>query len=129
MRKIIFPILCLLVFSTQSFAKDKVQAVKYYNNPFGNVHQNASMYSSVMTTVACGHPVKVYSQKMGSWVKVKVGASSGYMLESFLSSNRVNCFQDKFPRFFDQFQLGPTDLYYWGRLYDQYSIGKSKVKQ
>jgi hypothetical protein len=31
-------------------------------------------------------------------------------------------------KFVEQFKLELTDKYNWGRLYDQYVLGKSKVK-
>lgn len=127
MRVILSVVLICSFLGFDAYANDKHVAVMYYKYMFGNVHQNPSRYSSALTTISCGHPVKIYSIKMGDWTKVKVGAQIGYLPMEYLSSKRPVCFQDKYPRFFDQFSLGPTDLYYWGRLYDQYVMGKSKV--
>lgn len=128
MKLLIAIIFMCSFFSSVVIAKKGHVGVMYYKHIFGNVHQNPSRYSSALTTISCGHPVKIYSIKMGNWVKVKVGAQNGYLPMSFLSTKRPKCFQDKYPRFFDKFALGPTDLYYWGRLYDQYVIGKSRVQ-
>lgn len=103
-------------------------AVQYYTHAFGNLHQNASQYSTALTTISCNHPVKVFEQKMGDWVRVQVANQIGYLPQQSLSSKQVKCFQDAYPRFFDQFELNPSELYYWGRLYDQYVIGKSRVQ-
>jgi len=91
-----------------------------------------------MTTVACGHPIKVYKIMRkgmppaivfnGGWNFVKVGPYDGYLQRKYLSSRRVPCFQDKYPKFFENFDLDLSELYYWGRLYDLYVNGKSKVR-
>ena len=39
-----------------------VLGVKYFNRMMGNVHQNPSRYSQVMTTISCNHPVKVMKE-------------------------------------------------------------------
>lgn len=102
--------------------------VRYFIYPFGNLHQNASQYSTALTTIACNHPVKVFDQRMGNWIRVQVANQVGYLPEESLSAKQVNCFQDRYPRFFDLFEFSPSDLYYWGRLYDQFIVGKSRVK-
>ena len=107
---------------------DAPVAVHYFTLPFGNLHQNASLYSTSLTTLSCNHPIKVFSQTMGNWVRVQVANQVGYLSAESLSPKQVRCFQDLYPRFFDQFELTPTELYYWGRLYDLYLSGKSRVR-
>ena len=109
----------------------KLVGVFYYKNIFGSLHQGPSQYSSVLTTISCGHPVKVYESSdktKEKWANVKVGAYTGYVLKDFLATKKVECFQDKYPRFFENLQMDLADYYYWGRLYDQYIQGKSKVR-
>ncbi|MEI8346217.1 MAG: hypothetical protein WCG27_02035 [Pseudomonadota bacterium] len=119
-----------------STMKKNVAGIFYYQNIFGLVHQNPSRYSMSLTTLACGHPVQVYqlSSKEGKpvyfpedFVLTKVGPYDGYMPKDYLENSRPNCFQDKFPKFFENFDLELSDLYYCGRLYDHYLLGKSKV--
>ncbi len=110
----------------------------YYVNIFGNVHQNPSKYSTVLTTITCGHPVKVYRQTIDKktghtsygqeWKMVKVGPYWGFIQDSFINPKRPVCFQDKFPKFFDSFEMDLADLFYWGKLYDNYIKGKSRVR-
>ena len=105
---------------------------------FGHLHQNPSRYSSSLTTVSCGHPIKVFEvirPNMSSlkvindiWAMVKIGPYDGYMRRDHLSSKNIFCFQDEFPKFFENFDLDISELYHWGRLYDLYVEGKSKVK-
>ncbi len=118
--------------------KRVVVKVMYFNEMMGNVHQNTSRYSQTLTTISCNHPVKV--QKIvgvdkkeqvsfgnGEWLAVNVGPYDGYILSGLLSDKKQECFQDRFPKFFDEMQLSLTDLYYLGRLNDQYMTGKSKA--
>lgn len=118
--------------------KRVVVKVMYFNEMMGNVHQNTSRYSQTLTTISCNHPVKV--QKIvgadkkeqinfgnGEWLAVNVGPYEGYLLSGLLSDKKQECFQDRFPKFFDEMQLSLTDLYYLGRLNDQYMTGKSKA--
>ena len=112
-------------------AKDKVVAVNYYKNIFGNIHKNPSNYSSILTTLACGHPVKILEAAVvtsSKWKKVKVGPHVGYIIRNYLDDKKPTCFQDRYPYFFDGIGVSITELYYWGKLYDQYSTGRSKVK-
>lgn len=137
MKKII-----LLFFLTQAsaFANSNLRLLKisYLKNTFGHIHQNASRSSTSLTTLSCGHPIKVYEvtnkagQKFTTFASgffyVSAGNYYGYIQSSFLVDKKPNCFQKKYPKFFDALSLEITDFYYWGRLYDQYSQGKSTVK-
>lgn len=118
--------------------KRAVVKVMYFNEMMGNVHQNTSRYSQTLTTISCNHPVKVqkivgadkkeqYTFGNGEWLAVNVGPYEGFLLASLLSEKRQECFQDRFPKFFDEMNLSLTDLYYLGRLNDQYMTGKSKA--
>lgn len=120
-----------------NFSNKKLIKVSYLKNIFGQIHLNPSRYSTSLTTISCGHPVKVFEVEELSgesrvlfndiWLYVKVGGYEGYINKNFLSNSKPLCFQDSYPKFFDQFDLDLTELYYWGRLYDQYIQGKSKV--
>ena len=116
----------------------KLIRVAYYGNMFGHIHRNPSRYSTSMTTVACGHPVKIYSVNKGTggnkvffnkvWNFVKIGPYEGYIRKDYLASKRPKCFQDRYPKFFDNLEIDLSELYYWGRLYDHYFTGKSRVR-
>lgn len=113
--------------------------VKYFSQMMGNVHQNASRYSQVLTTISCNHPVKVLKEtsKDGkefliygdNWNLVTVGPYDGYIMSQYLSDKKVTCFEEEYSKFFDGLNLDINDLYYWARLYDQYVQDKSKVRQ
>lgn len=121
-----------------SFGQTKsIVRVMYFNEMMGNVHQNASRYSQTMTTISCNHPVKIVrlvdtnkSEQIyfgnGEWMMVQVGPYEGYLLKDLLSDKKQNCFQDQYPKFFEEMNFSLTDLYYLGRLNDQYINGKSK---
>ena len=42
--------------------KKSLVGVRYYSQMMGNVHQNPSRYSQVLTTISCNHPVKVMKE-------------------------------------------------------------------
>lgn len=115
-------------------------SVKYFNQMMGNVHQNASRYSQVLTTISCNHPVKVMKETSkdgkeftlygdNNWYAVSVGPYEGFIFADYLSDKKNVCFEEEYPKFFDGLNLDINDLYYWARLYDQYVQGKSKVRQ
>lgn len=131
----------LLLASSPSIAKGAEQKkvldkVMYVNKIFAQVHKNPSRHSIYLTTTECGHPVKVYKLVSKNrtrvsfnrtWKIVKVGAYDGYIDGEYLSSKKVDCFQDKYPKFFDSLNLEISDMFYWGKLYDQYVSGKSRA--
>ncbi len=133
------------MFSFNSHAQDATMTkslvgVKYYNQMMGNVHQNASRFSQVLTTISCNHPVKVIKQTSkdgkdfvlfgdNNWHMVTVGPYEGFIFSSYLSDKKNICFEEEYSKFFDGLELDINDLYYWARLYDQYVQGKSKVRQ
>lgn len=124
--------------TTLAKTKKEMINLSYFRPIFGHVHRNPSKYSSSLTTISCGHPIKVYklTPKKGRsvtifnkvWRYVKVGPYEGYIDKKYLVKSKPNCFQDRYPKFFDSLELDLTELYYWGRLYDQYVFGKSRVR-
>lgn len=121
-----------------SKSKKEILRVAYFQPTFGHVHRNPTRYSSSLTTISCGQPIKVYKliSKNGrpvtvfskNWNYVKVGPYEGYIDQKYLTETKPDCFQDRYPKFFDSLGLDLTELYYWGRLYDQYVFGKSRVR-
>ncbi len=127
-----------LMANTKTESKS-VLKVAYFKELMGNVHQNSSRYSQTLTTISCNHPVKILRTVSddreqifygnGEWVQVQVGPFVGFLLKDLLAEKKVECFQDQYPKFFEEMQLGITDLYYLGRLNDQYISGKSKAPE
>lgn len=117
-----------------SAPKKEIVGIKYYNQMMGNVHQNSSRYSQVLTTISCNYPVKI-TRVVGQrpddlmWSYVTVGPYEGFIMNEYLSDRKADCFEENYSKFFDGLELDINDLYYWARLYDQYVHGKSKVKQ
>ena len=114
--------------------------IQYFSQMMGNVHQNASRYSQVLTTISCNHPVKVMKETSkdgkdfllygdNNWKLVVVGPYEGYIMTEYLSDKKNVCFEEEYSKFFDGLDLDINDLYYWARLYDQYTQAKSKVRQ
>ncbi|MFA6236434.1 MAG: SH3 domain-containing protein [Bacteriovorax sp.] len=120
--------------------KRSIIGIKYFSQLMGNVHQNPSRYSQVLTTISCNHPLKAMKETSkdgkefilygeNKWNLVKVGPYEGYVMSDYLSDKKNECFEEQYPKFFDGLSLDINDLYYWARLYDQYVQGKSKVRQ
>jgi len=137
MRKILLLVLFISPIAQAKMVK-KVERVMYYKYMFGHLHQNPSKYSTSLTTISCGHPLKIYSVKTGSqkprmvfnkeWNFVKAGPYEGYIRDTQLSSKKPICFQDKYPKFVDQFEMEISDMYNWGRLYDLYLYKRTRVR-
>ena len=119
--------------------KKTLIGIKYFNQMMGNVHQNASRFSQVMTTISCNHPVKLMKETSSDgkdlvlygdndWNLVTVGPYDGFIMSAYLSDKKNECFEEEYSKFFDGLELDINDLYYWARLYDQYTQDKSKVK-
>ncbi len=125
--------LLFVLFLSSSFAKTEVSRVVYFNHLFGHVHKNPSRYSQSLSTLECGHPVKVLKEKgheiiSGNYLKVQVGPYIGHIDKIYLSPKKEKCFSDKYPKFFNDLNLSITDMFYWGKLNDQYVQGKSKIQ-
>lgn len=131
MESIKFLIL-IFILSSSASAAEKTVGTLYFNQFMGHVHKNPSASSSSMTTIQCAHPLKVVEDpEMRSpegWVYVKAGDDRGFVSSLFLTNKRPKCFQEKYPKFFINLNLDLTDMYYWGKLYDQYSLGESRIK-
>ena len=113
-------------------AKDKVMGRLYFQDFLGHVHKNPSKASSSLTTIQCAYSVKVIEdlevRSPKGWLYVKVGDDRGFIMSSSLSEKRPTCFQEKYPKFYLNLNLDLSEMYYWGRLTDQYLSQQSKVK-
>ena len=133
--------LASLADTTNQLGKKKLIGIYYYQQLFGHLHQNPSIYSMTLTTIACNHPMKAYQledpkgqlselYQSGEWLLVEVAGHQGYILKKNLAPDKLGptkCFQDRYPRFFDQLNMDVADFYYWGRLYDLYLTGKTSI--
>jgi hypothetical protein len=120
-----------LLFADTVATDEKVVGVFYFRPMFGHVHQSSSRTSASLTTIQCSHPIKVIESSKVSvsaeWAYVQVADYRGFVLKDFLSEKRPECFQGKYPKFFDAFNLDLEQLYYWGRLNDQYVQGVTRA--
>lgn len=121
-----------LLFAETNSTDEKVVGIFYMRPMFGHVHRSSTSNSAGLTTIQCSHPVKVIESSKVSvtqeWAYVEVGDHRGFILKDFLSEKRPDCFQGKYPKFFDALNLDLSELYYWGRLYDQYIQVETRVQ-
>lgn len=113
-----------------NLAKDEVVAVAYFNEVFGHIHMNPDRQSQSLSTIACGHPLRILKQKeeQEGFKLVKAGPYKGFIHQSLLSQKQPTCIQESYPKFFDLLNLSLSEMYFWGKLQDQAVEGKSKVQ-
>ena len=132
MIRILFVISFLILNSKTLEAKGKNVGRLYFQDFLGHVHKNPSKSSSSLTTIQCAYSVKVIHdmevRTPKGWVYVQVGDDKGFIISSSLSEKRPECFQEKYPKFYLNLNLDLSEMYYWGRLTDQYLSEESKVK-
>ena len=121
-----------LLFALEGHTLEKVVGKLYFSEFLGHLHKNPSRSSSSLTTIQCAYPVKVLAGSERAlppgWIHAKVGDDIGFIQSTFLSDKRPDCFQEEYPKFYLNLNLDLTDMYYWGRLNDQYLLEESKVK-
>jgi hypothetical protein len=120
----------LITFFIFSFSVNAEVGRLYYSNFLGHVHKNPSKDSTSLTIIQCSHSVALLKSKVATegWRYVRVGSERGYVQSRFLSSKRPSCLQEKYPKYYNSLNLTISEMYYWGRLYDQYLQGKSKIR-
>lgn len=122
----------LFAFAESTATDEKVVGVFYLRTMFGHVHEAAARTSASLTTIQCSHPVKVLESSKVSvapeWAYVQVADHRGFIMRNDLSEKRPECFQGKYPKFFDAMNLDLAELYYWGRLYDQLIHGETRLQ-
>lgn len=118
-------------FAETTAIDEKVLGVYYFRPMFGHVHQSAARTSASLTTIQCAHPVKLLESTKVTvapeWAYVNVADYKGFILKEFLAEKRPECFQGKYPKFFDGLNLDLGELYYWGRLYDQFIQSETRI--
>lgn len=123
--------LSAFTFAETTSTDERVVGVFYMTPLFGHVHQSAMRTSASLTTIQCAHPVKVIeSSKVSTspeWAYVQVADYRGFIMRSYLSEKRPDCIQGRYPKFFDSLNMDLTELYFWGRLYDHYVQGETRV--
>jgi hypothetical protein len=128
---LIYLLTSLLSFAETTSTDEKVVGVFYMTPLFGHVHQSSVRTSASLTTIQCAHPVKVIESSKVSvskeWAYVEVADYRGFVMKQYLSEKRPDCIQGKYPKFFDALNMDLSELYYWGRLYDHYIQGETRV--
>jgi len=98
--------------------------IGYLTPIFSNIHKNMFVDSKIVSTLSCGHPVRVnLKQRNANWYKVKTGPYIGYIKKIDIKFKKIKCFQDKYPKFFNKFNFSVDELYLWGKLNDRFSKG------
>jgi hypothetical protein len=120
------PVLSLVILLSL-FVSLSVEA-SYFTAIYGHVHQTPARTSPSLTTIQCGHPLKVIEDSkivLGpDWLLVSVADHKGFVWRKYISEKRPDCYQGQYPKFFEALQLDLGQLYYWGRLSDHWDEGQ-----
>lgn len=112
------------------YIEAKVVARMRFQAIMGHLHKNPSRFSSSLTTLQCGHPVKIIEDTTihtpAGWFYAQVGQDKGYIQEHFLNATHPKCLQGRYQRFFNELNLDLSDMYYWGRLSDYFDVGETR---
>jgi hypothetical protein len=132
--KIVFFLFWTLFFDLNATSLPVVNDL-YFTLFSGHLHQGPNAQSTSLKILNCGDKLKVITsdkeEKTNSkfeWVKLQTGNYIGFVRKDFISNDQPSCFNNKYLKFVEKFNLEITDKYNWGRLYDNYVWGKSKVK-
>ncbi|MFG1499822.1 SH3 domain-containing protein [Halobacteriovorax sp. XZX-3] len=117
-----------------AFAQTKAQStseqkktIYYVQSVYSQLHQNPSKFSRVLSTFECGQPFYVLSSPISEFYQVEYSNYKGFMSTNVLAQTKPSsCWQDMYRRFFDQIDIGVTEIHYWGRLQDLLIKGESK---
>jgi hypothetical protein len=120
-------------FLQSSFAfTPKRIGVFYFKETFGIIHEKEDTNSSSLKIVSCGYPLEVYeaynSGPDNKWAMVKKKSLEGFVLKKLLSKKWPRCFIRKYSKFFGEFQMSETDLYFWAKYKERVEIGKSRAR-
>lgn len=119
----------LLLTVTLMYVAVADEDLRYFVPMLGHVHQAPSRPSPSLTTVQCGHPLRLLSDPkvvLGpEWAHVTVADHKGFVWKKHLSTTKPDCFQGRHPKFFDSLNLDLAELYYWGRLNDHWEEGQA----
>ncbi|MFG1494728.1 SH3 domain-containing protein [Halobacteriovorax sp. ZH4_bin.1] len=129
MRIFLVFFLLLPVFAQQKAPSrnDQKKTIYYVQSVYSQLHQNPSKFSRVLSTFECGQPFYVLSSPISEFYQVEYSNYKGFMSTNVLSQRKPDaCWQDMYRRFFDQIEIGVTEIHYWGRLQDLLIKGESK---
>lgn len=127
----IIPLLLALSFfgAGDSYGAQKQAGRLYFQNFMGHVHKEPKDGAASLTAIQCAQSVQVLENSLKEpprgWAYVKAGEDKGYIRFSQLGPKRPECFQEKYPKFYNSLNLDISDYYYWGRLSDHYIEGES----
>ena len=117
------------VAAVQDLAKmEKVAGPKmYFQQNFGLLYLNPSLSADSGDVLACNDRLETFYYPQAAlpegWVRATIRGKEGFVPLAFLAERRANCFAEKYPKFFDRFNLSATERFYWGRLLGRYLWG------
>jgi hypothetical protein len=101
----------------------------YFQEVFGLLYLNPSWTSESNDVLSCNDLVETFEYPSlvlpEGWVRAKIRGKEGHIPAAFLATTKATCFAQKYPKFFDRFNLSATERFYFGRLYGRYHWGNS----
>lgn len=96
----------------------QTEIVKFIQKPYAQIHQNPTRVSRILTTFECGQGLKIKKNE-GDFSFVQFANYEGYILNSHLQDSKpIDCYQDKYRKFFEYLNLGISEMHYFGKLQD-----------
>ena len=93
--------------------------------------QNPRPTTNSISILSCGSKVNLLPQKnpKQEWTFIKVGSYEGYVKKQFLNKKKPDCFEDRFPKFYNSFRIKLSEMYYWARLNHHLLENKPHVRE
>lgn len=124
---ILILILSMHVFGQAKSSSKSKKQIYYVTTVYSQLHQNPSKFSRALSTFECGQPFYVVSAPLSNFYQVEYSNYKGFMSVDVLSTTKpTECWQDMYRRFFDNIEIGVTEIHYWGRLQDLLIRGESR---
>ena len=87
----------------------------YIQNSFVHLKDFVSSHSSYSQTLMCGTPVELIKE-LSDHYQVRYDKKVGFIPKSSAVKSPAQCFQEKYPVFFQSLNIDNADLFYWGKL-------------
>ena len=87
----------------------------YFQENFGLLYLNPSWTAESNDVLSCNDQLEtfVYPSLVmpEGWVRAKIRGKEGHVPTAFLATGKASCFAQKYPKFFDRFNLSATERF------------------
>lgn len=92
--------------------------------------------TSALRTLKCNERVEILEQLPANpskeiFYKIKIDKDQGFVEQEYISKQKVECFTQKYPEFFQEMVkkglIEKKDLYLWGELYNEWESTQIQI--